>query len=392
MILTGLEIQKEMLAGRIVIDPYDPELLNPNSYNIRLGKTIRQYADDVILDTRAKEPTTESFIPEEGMVLQPDKLYLGHTVERIGSDSYVPFIGGRSSTGRLGLFVHITAPLGDIGFVGQWTLQLRATVPVRVHPEQAIGQMFFVRPYGKITQYEGKYQGSVGPQAFEPSEFHGESLPQAPLDSYSAMPEVLSGLPESKRLGLHAEALVTAQRLVSRAPKRPLSVLDVGCGTGILLGAFEKLPQIRTIVGIDSSPSVLWEASRHLGKSLLCRDDFLSFDFGKERFDIVAALAFLHLFPKRHVNLILNRILGLLSTDGMIVASTTLHQTSQEHWAEKTSIPGAWRFRSRYTRPEWREVFGAGWKIVDQWSADEIMAPESGRKWHYIVARPTRIR
>jgi dCTP deaminase len=388
MILTGLEIQKEMLAGRIVIEPYDSKLLNPNSYNIRLGKTVRQYADDAILDTRAKVPTTETLIPPQGMVLQPDKLYLGHTVERIGSDSYAPFIGGRSSTGRLGLFVHITAPLGDIGFVGEWTLQLRATVPVRVYPEQEIGQMFFVQPYGKIEQYKGKYQGSVGPQAFEPSELHGESLPRAPVDSYAAMPDVLSRLPESKRLGLDAEARATAQRLITHAPTGPLSVLDVGCGTGILLSALEELPRFRTIAGIDSSPSVLWEASRHLSRSLLCRDDFTSFDFGEKRFDIVAALAFLHLFPKRHVNLILNRIRALLSTDGLIVASTTVHQKSEEHWAEKTSIPGAWRFRSRYTLSEWRNVFGSGWRIIDEWSADEIMDPGSGRKWCYIVARP----
>jgi dCTP deaminase len=84
----------------------------------------------------------------------------------MGSDYYVPLIGGRSSTGRLGLFVHITAPLGDIGYHGCWTLQLKATIPIRIYARQAIGQILFVVPQGKITLYQGKYNNQQAPQEY----------------------------------------------------------------------------------------------------------------------------------------------------------------------------------------------------------------------------------
>ncbi len=85
----------------------------------------------------------------------------------MGSNYYAPFIYGRSSVGRLGLFVQITAPLGDIGFSGKWTLQLTPVRPVRVYPGMKIGQIFFLKPYGEINLYTGKYQNSNGPRKSE---------------------------------------------------------------------------------------------------------------------------------------------------------------------------------------------------------------------------------
>ena len=166
MILTGHKIAEEVRRRNIVIEPFRDDLLNPNSYNVRLGREILQYEIDGPLDPKLPSTTRKMELDDSGMVFQPGELYLGHTIEVIGSDFYVPLIGGRSSTGRLGLFVHITAPLGDIGYIGQWTLQLRATVPIRLYPGQPIGQMIFVVPRGRIDPYDGKYQGGRGPQAY----------------------------------------------------------------------------------------------------------------------------------------------------------------------------------------------------------------------------------
>jgi dCTP deaminase len=103
------------------------------------------------------------------MVLQPGKVYLGHTSEVMGSESFVPIIKGKSSTARLGLFVHMTADLIDIGSINQWTLQLHPVMPVRVYPKMRIGQVTFWVPVGEITLYSGKYKGTRGPIA---SRFH----------------------------------------------------------------------------------------------------------------------------------------------------------------------------------------------------------------------------
>ena len=100
-------------------------------------------------------------------MLYPNKIYLGFTTEIIGSDNYVPIITGRSSTGRLGLFVHITSDLVDIGFQGRLTLQLHATQPVKVYKGMEIGQVMFWKICGKIKLYQGKYQNSNGPRETE---------------------------------------------------------------------------------------------------------------------------------------------------------------------------------------------------------------------------------
>lgn len=163
MILTGPEIISSTHSGKIVISPFQLDQVNPNSYNVRLGETLLTYDTDVI-DAYEPNPTREIKIDQDGFVLQPGELYLGHTVEEVGSDYYVPLLFGRSSVGRLGLFVEITAPIGDIGFHGQWTLMLTPVRPLRVYPEMKIGQIMFFRSYGGIELYSGKYQRASGPQ------------------------------------------------------------------------------------------------------------------------------------------------------------------------------------------------------------------------------------
>jgi dCTP deaminase len=162
MILTGPEIHKQVKAGQIMIDPFYPERLNPNSYNFQLGGQLKVYTQ-TLLDP-AQEMEFESIqLGGEGLVLSPHRLYLGHIEEKIGSDYYVPMIKGRSSVGRLGLFINITADLVDQGAFGQWTLQMHAVQPLRIYPGMLIGQMTFWRPIGEPMLYEGKYQNAEGP-------------------------------------------------------------------------------------------------------------------------------------------------------------------------------------------------------------------------------------
>jgi dCTP deaminase len=162
MILTGHEIMREVDNGRIWISPFDPQRVQPNSYDFRLGNALRRYTSDV-LDVRVDNPCEQFEITNAGYVLQPDRLYLGHTAETMGSDTYVPIIRGRSSIARLGLFIHVTADLIDIGSRNQWTLQLHAVQPVRIYPSMLIGQVTFWCVQGQIALYQGKYQSSMGP-------------------------------------------------------------------------------------------------------------------------------------------------------------------------------------------------------------------------------------
>jgi dCTP deaminase len=164
VILTGPEITAAVADGRLRIDPFVHGQVNPNSYNVRLGETLMIYTDPVI-DAHRRNPTRSLRIHDSGYELQPDELYLGHTQEKVGSDIFVPLLFGRSSVGRLGLFVEITAPIGDIGFYGQWTLMLSCIRPLRVYPGMRIGQIMFFLSVGPIDLYQGKYQAARGPQA-----------------------------------------------------------------------------------------------------------------------------------------------------------------------------------------------------------------------------------
>ncbi|MFB7780835.1 dCTP deaminase [Streptomyces bauhiniae] len=163
MILTGPEITAATHDGRLIINPFEPDQVNPNSYNVRLGPTLLTYTATEI-DAHRPNPTQEVEIGQDGYVLQPGELYLGHTIEHVGSNTFVPLLFGRSSVGRLGLFVEITAPIGDIGFHGQWTLMLSPIRPLRVYAGMKIGQIMFFLSTGAIDLYRGKYQAAVGAQ------------------------------------------------------------------------------------------------------------------------------------------------------------------------------------------------------------------------------------
>jgi dCTP deaminase len=157
MILSGHEIRKQ-LGHNILIDPFDESKLNPNSYNLSLHDELLVY-EEVVLDMRKSNRVERVRIPDEGLVLTPNQLYLGRTVERTETHNYVPMIEGRSSIGRLGLFVHVTAGFGDVGFCGYWTLEMFAVQPVKIYPGVQICQLFFHQICGDITEYSSsKYQ------------------------------------------------------------------------------------------------------------------------------------------------------------------------------------------------------------------------------------------
>lgn len=162
MILTGKEIEKQVKEGRIVIEPFRQDSVTTNSYDIHLGDTILIYKE-AVLDPKKKNETEEVKIPEEGMILKQHDFVLGSSQEKVGSNFYAPMLHAKSGTARQGLFVHVTSDLVNIGSMGQLTLQLYATLPVKIYPGMRIAQVTFWVPEGEIMLYEGKYQNASGP-------------------------------------------------------------------------------------------------------------------------------------------------------------------------------------------------------------------------------------
>lgn len=163
MILSGKSIHAQ-LGNNIKIDPFRKEQLNPNSYNLRLHQDLLVY-DELRLDMKKENTATKLTIPEEGLLLEKDKLYLGRTLEYTETHNYVPMLEGRSSIGRLGLFVHITAGFGDIGFSGFWTLEMFCVQPIRIYAGVEICQIFYHTIEGDFDIYSsGKYQHNKGIQ------------------------------------------------------------------------------------------------------------------------------------------------------------------------------------------------------------------------------------
>lgn len=178
MILSGEEIRSK-LDSDILIEPFDEKHINPNSYNLTLHKDILTY-EEIVLDMRKCNRVNRMEIPESGMVLEPNRLYLGRTVERTETHNLVPMIEGRSSIGRLGLFVHVTAGFGDVGFSGFWTLEMFAVQPVKIYPGVSICQIFYHQITGDIHEYkDGKYQNN---QDVQPSLLYKELNPNAEFE------------------------------------------------------------------------------------------------------------------------------------------------------------------------------------------------------------------
>lgn len=171
MILSGKRIEEEIQKGNLVIDPFDAKRTGPNSYNLRLHHELAVY-EQPVLDM--KEPLTckRVIIPEEGLVIEPNQLYLGRTIEYTETRNFVPMLEGRSSIGRLGLSVHITAGFGDVGFRGFWTLEIFAIHPIRIYAGVEICQIFYHEISGDFVEYRSnKYQDN---KELQPSFLHRE--------------------------------------------------------------------------------------------------------------------------------------------------------------------------------------------------------------------------
>ena len=196
-ILTDSSIRTAVEAGDIKITPWNPEQVNPTSYDVTLGDEVAVYEEwvhcyerdkvtnedgrnfcirEAVLDVK-REPTVKNFkiTKGQGWLLKPGIGYLMATAERISTLKYVPILDGKSSIGRLFLQIHVTAGYGDPGFDGQYTLEVLVTHPIRVYPGMRIGQIRFhtlegvvERPYTQTGHYRGeKACGPVGSQAFK---------------------------------------------------------------------------------------------------------------------------------------------------------------------------------------------------------------------------------
>ncbi len=165
MILTGSEIRKQVKSGTIVIDPFNLDSLNPNSYNYRLGEYYAVLSTADVVDSSRPPILEMQHIPAEGLVLLPNALYLCSTLEVIGSVDYVTRLIGKSSLGRLGLYLQISADLGHQGSIHQWTLELRCVRPLKIYAGMVIGQVTFWRPQGERLEWFGYYASFNAPTA-----------------------------------------------------------------------------------------------------------------------------------------------------------------------------------------------------------------------------------
>jgi dCTP deaminase len=179
VLLSDRDITAEIDSGRVVLDPYDPAMLQPSSIDVRLDRFFRLFDNHkyAVIDPAQDQPDLTRLVevePDEAFVLHPGEFVLGSTFEQVTlPDDVAARLEGKSSLGRLGLLTHSTAGFIDPGFSGHVTLELSnvATLPITLWPGMKIGQMCFFRlsspalqPYGSGAS-GSRYQGQRGPTA-----------------------------------------------------------------------------------------------------------------------------------------------------------------------------------------------------------------------------------
>jgi dCTP deaminase len=159
MLLSGHEIRQRH-HHELLIEPFSEDRLNPNSYNLALHHELLVY-EEVVLDAASPNRYRRIEIPGEGLTLQPNQFYLGRTVEYTETHGFVPMIQGRSSLGRLGLFINPGGSVGNAGYCGTWTLEMHCVQPVRIYPAMQVCQIYYLRLEGSYDGYSSdKYQNS----------------------------------------------------------------------------------------------------------------------------------------------------------------------------------------------------------------------------------------
>jgi dCTP deaminase len=183
LVLSDRTIRQEIEDGRIVFDPYEPQMVQPSSVDVRVDNRFRVFhnARYPYIDVRQPmEDLTElvEMAPDEPFILHPGEFVLGQTLERVRlPDDLVARLEGKSSLGRLGLLIHSTAGFVDAGFEGNLTLELSnvANLPITIYQGMPIGQISFMRMDGPVESPYGsretgsKYQGQAEPT---PSRFY----------------------------------------------------------------------------------------------------------------------------------------------------------------------------------------------------------------------------
>lgn len=177
MLLSDRDIRAEIQSGRVGLDPFDEEMIQPSSVDVRLDRYFRVFENHrySFIDPAIEQPdlTREIMTEEdESFVLHPGEFVLASTFEVITlPDDVAGRLEGKSSLGRLGVLTHSTAGFIDPGFSGHITLELSnvANLPVTLHPGMKIGQLCLFRlsspaehPYGS-AKYGSRYQGQRGP-------------------------------------------------------------------------------------------------------------------------------------------------------------------------------------------------------------------------------------
>ncbi|MEC8355640.1 MAG: dCTP deaminase [Verrucomicrobiota bacterium] len=170
MILTDLAILKAMEEGDILVEPYNRNCLGTNSYDVHLSKYLACYIDDII-DAKRHNQVEHFEIADDGIVLNPGKTYLGSTLEYTETRSFVPFLEGKSSVGRLGIDIHATAGKGDVGFCNHWTLEISVSQAVRVYAGMPIGQLIYFKVEGEVeVDYQSKSSAKYNQRTPKPME------------------------------------------------------------------------------------------------------------------------------------------------------------------------------------------------------------------------------
>ncbi|PFG35018.1 dCTP deaminase [Sanguibacter antarcticus] len=187
MLLSDRDIRAELNTGRIHLDPFEPEMVQPSSIDVRLDRYFRLFDNHKypFIDPAQDQPDLTRLVeaaPGEPFILHPGEFVLGSTYEAVTlPDDVAARLEGKSSLGRLGLLTHSTAGFIDPGFSGHVTLELSnvATLPIKLWPGMKIGQLCFFQlsspaehPYGS-ARYGSRYQGQRGPTASRSSQnFH----------------------------------------------------------------------------------------------------------------------------------------------------------------------------------------------------------------------------